>query len=190
MAGLHNVLDALATVAVADVFEVGFDTTREALEGFGGVDRRFTVRGRAGGVTVVDDYGHHPTEIEAVLNAARQVATGRIVVLFQPHRYSRTQALFNEFLTAFFLADVLYVMDVYPAGEKPIPGVTGEALCDGIRQRGHKRARCLPDRETVAREISEELEAGDLLITLGAGDVTRLGPELLSELERKEGHTA
>jgi len=186
MPGLHNVLDALAAVAVAEVFEVPFDKAKEALDSFGGVDRRFTLRGTAAGVTVIDDYGHHPSEIRAVLQAARQVAGERIAVLFQPHRYTRTRALFEEFLTAFFDADLLYLMEIYPASEKPLEGVTGKMLYEGIRRRGHKAVRFLPDKETVPVEVCRDLQPGDMLITLGAGDVTHLGPRILEELRKKE----
>lgn len=186
MPGIHNVLDALAAISVADVFEVPFQKTKEALDSFPGVQRRFTLRGTAAGVRVIDDYGHHPAEIKAVLNAALQVAQKRIAVLFQPHRYTRTQALFEQFLTAFDHADLLYIMDIYPASERPIEGVSGEAVCKGIQSRGHKSCRFLSDRKTIPLEIARDLQEGDMLITLGAGDVTRLGPEILEELQRKE----
>jgi len=186
MPGSHNVLNALAAIAVADIFEVPFQQAKEALDSFPGVQRRFTVKGRAAGVTVIDDYGHHPTEIRAVLQAARQVAQGRIAVLFQPHRYTRTKALFEEFLTAFLDVDILYVMEIYPASEKPIDGVTGWALCDGIRSRGHKKARFLADRDAIPALVAEDLEPGDMIITLGAGNVTQLGPAILDALRAKE----
>lgn len=186
MPGSHNVANALAAVAVADIFEVPFAQTKEALDSFPGVQRRFTLKGKAAGVTVIDDYGHHPTEIRAVLQAARQVAQGRIAVLFQPHRYTRTQALFDEFLTAFLDVDLLYVMDIYPASEKPIDGVSGWALCEGIRARGHKKARFVPDRDAIPARVAEDLGPGDMIITLGAGNVTQLGPEILEALRAKE----
>jgi UDP-N-acetylmuramate--alanine ligase len=186
MPGVHNLVDSLAAVAVADLFDVPFACTQEALESFPGVQRRFTVRGKADGITVIDDYGHHPTEIRAVLQAARQIAPSRIAVLFQPHRYTRTQALFQDFLTCFHDADLLYVMDIYPASEKPIEGVSGWALSQGIHSRGHKTVRFLPDKQTIAAEVAKDLKPGDMLITLGAGDVTRLGPEILEELRKRE----
>ncbi len=186
MAGIHNVQDALAAMAAADIFEIPFRVTKEALESFPGVQRRFTIRGKAAGVTVIDDYGHHPTEIKAVLSAAKQIAEGRIAVLFQPHRYSRTKALFDEFLTAFFDADLLYLMEIYPASEKPIEGVTGRALYEGIRIRGHKRVKFLPVREKIPAEISSDLDPGDILITLGAGDVTNMGPLIVEALRNQE----
>lgn len=190
MPGMHNIADALAAIAVADVLDVPFRRTKEALDAFQGVQRRFSLRGTAAGVTVIDDYGHHPAEIRAVLQAASQVAQRRIAVIFQPHRYTRTKLLFDEFLTAFNYADLLYVMDIYPASEKPLEGVTGQALCRGIRSRGHKTARYMGDKATIPREVARDLEPGDMIITLGAGDVTRLGPEILDELRKKEagGH--
>ncbi len=186
MPGLHNVADSLAAVAVADLFDIPFDQIRMALDSFPGVQRRFTLRGKALGVTLIDDYGHHPTEIRAVLQAARQVSSGRLAVLFQPHRYTRTKGLFDEFLTSFHDADLLYVTDIYPASEQPIEGVTGKALCEGIHSRGHKRVRFLGDRESIATEVANDLKPGDMLITLGAGDVTNFGPEILEELRKRE----
>ena len=186
MPGFHNILDALATIATADIFEIPFDQTKEALEAFPGVQRRFTERGKAAGVTVIDDYGHHPTEIKAVLQAARQIAGGRVAVLFQPHRYTRTQALFEEFLTSFFDADLLYILDIYPASEKPIEGITGDALCDGIRSRGHKTVKFITDQEAVADVICQDVRPNDMIITLGAGDVTHIGPVILEELRKRE----
>jgi UDP-N-acetylmuramate--alanine ligase len=186
MPGAHNVLNALAAVAVADIFEAPFEKTKEALDSFPGVQRRFTLRGKAAGISVIDDYGHHPTEIRAVLQAAKQIAPRRTAVLFQPHRYTRTKALFDDFLTAFLDADLLYIMDIYPASEQPIEGVTGQALYDGIRSRGHKTVRFMPDRTAIAEQIAEDLLPGDLIITLGAGDVTALGPEILEALRKKE----
>ena len=186
MPGTHNVADALAAVAVADIFDVPFEVTKRALDGFQGVQRRFTLRGRANGVAVIDDYGHHPTEIRAVLEAAGQIAQGRIAVLFQPHRYTRTKALFEEFLISFNNADLLYIMEIYPASEKPIEGVSAAVLCEGLRSRGHKRARLLTDRERIPDQVADDLQPGDILITLGAGDVTRMGPEILEALRRRE----
>ncbi len=186
MPGAHNAVDALAAVAVADVFDVPFEVSRKALDSFQGVQRRFTLRGKANGVTVIDDYGHHPTEIRAVLAAAGQIAQKRIAVLFQPHRYTRTKALFEEFLTSFNDADLLYLMEIYPASEKPIEGVTSSALCEGLRSRGHKTARLLRERELIAEEVAADLDPGDILITLGAGDVTSMGPEILEALRRRE----
>jgi len=186
MPGMHNVVNALAAVAVGDLLEVPFETTREALDTFPGVQRRFTLRGQAAGVSVIDDYGHHPAEIRAVLQAAKQVEPRRIAVLFQPHRYTRTKALFDDFMTAFHDADLLYVMDIYAASEKPIEGITGLGLAEGIRARGHNAVRFMPDRAAIPEILSADLQPGDMLITLGAGDVTRLGPEVLTALKKKE----
>jgi UDP-N-acetylmuramate--alanine ligase len=186
MPGVHNVIDALGAIAVADIFEIPFEVTKGALEAFQGVQRRFTTKGKMAGVTVIDDYGHHPTEIRAVLQAARQVAPQRIAVLFQPHRYTRTKALFDEFLSALLDVDLLYLMEIYPASERPIEGVTGRALYEGMRSRGHKNVRFLPDKDSIPSEICRDLEPGDLVITLGAGDVTQLGPRILEELKNRE----
>jgi UDP-N-acetylmuramate--alanine ligase len=186
MPGTHNLTNALGAVAVADVFGVDFQVVAEALATFPGVQRRFTVRGEAAGVTVIDDYGHHPVEIRAVIEAARQIAPSRVAILFQPHRFTRTQALFEDFLTCFHDTDLLWIMDIYHASENPIPGVSGAKLAEAIRRRGHKTARHLGDRSILALEVARELRAGDLLITLGAGDVTALGPEILAELGRRD----
>jgi UDP-N-acetylmuramate--alanine ligase len=190
MPGIHNVVNSLAVAAVADLFEIPFQATKAALESFAGVNRRFTVRGTAAGVTVIDDYGHHPTEIRAVLQAARQIAPQRIVVLFQPHRYTRTKGLFEEFLTCFHGADLLYVMDIYPASEQPIEGVTGQGLSEGIHRRGHQAVRFVGQGDHVAAEVARDLEPGDMLITLGAGNVTAIGPLILDQLRKKEGSRA
>jgi len=184
--GAHNIVNSLAAITVADIFDVPFETTKKALESFPGVQRRFTLRGREAGVTVIDDYGHHPNEIKAVLKAARQIAEKRIAVLFQPHRYSRTQALFDQFLTAFHDTDQLFIMDIYAASEKPIEGVSAESLCDGIRLRGHKKALYTPDREKIPQLIAESLQSGDMLLTLGAGDVTKMGPLILEYLKTRK----
>src|SRR5216117_3553467 len=181
--GRHNVLNALATIGVALDLEIPFATIQRALEGFSGVQRRFQILGRAGGVTVVDDYGHHPAEIRATLAAAKAGFESRVVTVFQPHRFTRTLHLREEFLTAFNLADVLIVMDIYAAGEAAIPGVTAEDLADGIRAHGHRDVTYLgSDRTRVVEHLCEIVRRGDLVITLGAGDVSQLGPELLKRL--------
>jgi UDP-N-acetylmuramate--alanine ligase len=190
MPGAHNVLNALAAIAVADELEVPLDVVREAMESFGGVQRRFTVvgqpsferRGKRGDVMVVDDYGHHPAEIEATLNAAQGGFDRRVVVAFQPHRYTRTQLLFDEFTRAFNKADVLLVTDVYAAGESPIEGATGEALADAIRAHGHRAVTYVQDKKRVATVLSEMVEPGDLVIALGAGDINASARELLALL--------
>jgi UDP-N-acetylmuramate--alanine ligase len=182
--GRHNVLNALAAVGVGLDLEIPFAAIQKALAGFSGVQRRFQILGEAGGVTVVDDYGHHPAEIRATLAAAKAGFERRVVTVFQPHRYTRTLHLREEFLTAFNLADVLIVMDIYAAGEAAIPGVTAEDLADGIRAHGHRDVTYLGnDRTRVVEHLSEVVRRGDLVITLGAGDVSQLGPELLKRLD-------
>ena len=182
--GRHNVLNALAAIGVALDLEVPFLTIQKALAGFAGVQRRFQVRGQAGSITVVDDYGHHPVEIRATLAAAKAGFDRRVVVVFQPHRYTRTLHLREEFLTAFNQADVLVVMDIYPAGEEPIPGVNAADLADAIRAHGHRDVTYLGrDRARIVDHVIDISRPGDLIITLGAGDVSQLGPELLLKLE-------
>ena len=181
--GKHNVYNALAATAVALELEVPFEKIAEAFAGFKNADRRFQFKGEEKGVTVVDDYGHHPTEILATLAAAKNSSGGRrTVVVFQPHRYTRTQELMDEFALAFNNADVLYVLDIYAASETPIEGITAEVLTDNIRKYGHKNATYIGDVETAAEKVSATLQAGDLVITLGAGSVTRLSDEILEKL--------
>lgn len=182
--GRHNVLNALAAVAVGLDLEIPFPAVQRALAGFAGVQRRFQVRGTAAGVTVVDDYGHHPAEIRATLAAARAGFDRRLVVVFQPHRYTRTQHLEADFVTAFNQADVLVVMDIYPAGEAVIPGVSAERLAEGIRAHGHRDVTYLGgDRGRIVDHVCRVARDGDLVLTLGAGDVGQLGPDILRELE-------
>ncbi len=181
--GRHNVLNALAAVGVGLDLEIPFPTIQKALAGFSGVQRRFQILGRARGITVVDDYGHHPAEIRATLAAAKAGFDCRVVTVFQPHRYTRTLHLRQEFLTAFNLADALIVMDIYAAGEAAIPGVTAEDLAAGIRAHGHRDVTYLgSDRMRIVEHLCEIARTGDLVITLGAGDVSQLGPELLKRL--------
>jgi UDP-N-acetylmuramate--alanine ligase len=180
--GRHNVQNALACLAVAMEADVPFRTAADALEGFGGVERRFETKGSAAGVRVVDDYGHHPSEIRATLAAARGLHSGRIVVVFQPHRYTRTRDLFEAFTDAFHDADRLIVTGIYGAGEEKIPGVESALLVEAIRARGHRGADLVADLQKVPEVLVPELRAGDLVITLGAGSVTQLGPKLLQAL--------
>jgi UDP-N-acetylmuramate--alanine ligase len=182
LVGRHNALNALAVVALADEMGVPADVTREALASFGGVQRRFTVRGEAGGVTVVDDYGHHPAEVKATLLGAREAFRRRVVCLFQPHRYTRTRDLLAEFATAFNDADVLLLTDIYAAGEEPIAGATSASLAEAIRACGHRDVSLVP-RAELARAARERVRPGDIVLTLGAGDITAVGPELLGLLE-------
>ena len=181
--GRHNVLNALAATAVALDLEMPFAKIQTALAGFAGVQRRFQIRGRARDVLVVDDYGHHPAEIRATLAAAKAGFDRRVITVFQPHRYSRTQHLRDDFLTAFYQSDVLIVMDIYPAGEAPIPGVHARDLADGIAAHGHREVLYLGnDRAAIIDYLCESTRAGDLVLTLGAGDVGQLGGELLQRL--------
>ncbi len=181
--GRHNVLNALAATAVALDLEMPFPKIQTALAGFAGVQRRFQVRGIARDVLVVDDYGHHPAEIRATLAAAKAGFDRRVITVFQPHRYSRTQHLRDDFLTAFYQSDVLIVMDIYAAGEAPIPGVHARDLADGIAAHGHREVLYLGgDRAAIIDYLCESTRAGDLVLTLGAGDVGHLGGELLQRL--------
>jgi UDP-N-acetylmuramate--alanine ligase len=182
--GRHNILNALAAIGVGLDLEIPFPTIHKALAGFAGVQRRFQIRGTAGRVTVVDDYGHHPAEVRATLAAAKAGFDSRVVTVFQPHRYSRTQHLRQEFLTAFNQADVLIVMDIYPAGEAPIPGVSAADLADGIRAHGHRNVIYLgSDRMRIVDYVCEISRPGDLVLTLGAGDVSQLGSDILRRLD-------
>ncbi len=183
MVGRHNALNALSVIALADELGIPPDVARSALASFQGVQRRFTVRGEAAGVTVVDDYGHHPAEVRATLQGAHEAFHRRVVCLFQPHRYTRTRDLLPEFATAFNGADVLLLTDIYSAGEDPIPGATAEALAAAIRACGHRDVTLVP-RADLARAARARLKPGDIVLTLGAGDVTQVGPELLALLER------
>ena len=184
MVGAHNVLNALATCAVAHELGIPFPTTVEALAGFAGVQRRFTVRGEARGITVVDDYGHHPAEIRATLAGARaSFPERRIVCAFQPHRYSRTRDLLGDFATAFNDADVLVLSEIYAAGEDPIPGISGARLHEAVRACGHRDATFVAERSELAAKLQERVRDGDLVLTLGAGDITHAAEELLGLLQ-------
>jgi UDP-N-acetylmuramate--alanine ligase len=184
--GLFNITNALAAIAVARELDLSFPVIRAGLQRYTGVQRRLEVRGEAQGVTVVDDYGHHPTEIRATLAAARQVWSGRLIVVFQPHRYTRTQALFEEFLTAFAQADSLIVTDIYPASEEPIPGITAEALCEAIGRRGQRDVLYLSGIEKIAAHLGRIVQAGDVIMTQGAGSIWKAGDALLKRLREEE----
>ncbi|MFL5354420.1 UDP-N-acetylmuramate--L-alanine ligase [Archangium sp.] len=185
MVGAHNALNALAVIAVAEEMDIPLDVVRSALSEFGGVQRRFTVRGEVAGVTVVDDYGHHPTEVQATLAGARRAFGKRLVVAFQPHRYTRTHDLLKEFATSFNDADVVFVTSVYAAGEEPIPGATGDALAEAVRVHGHRDVTFVEKRADIARTLLPRLHEGDIVLTLGAGDITQVGPELVELLKQR-----
>lgn len=183
MPGAHNVLNALATIAVAMELDVPFTVIQEGFRQFGGVGRRFQVKGEKGGVMVVDDYGHHPTEIRATLAAAKSgFPENRLVVVFQPHRYTRTHELFDDFVKAFYDADVLVLTEVYAAGEKPIDGATGDRLAASIKKHGQKDVTFQADREKIAEQLMKVVKPGDIVLTLGAGNIWQAGEELLRKL--------
>jgi UDP-N-acetylmuramate--alanine ligase len=184
MPGEHMVRNALAAIAVGAQFGIDFSHAAAALGAFDGIMRRFEVKGEAGGVLVVDDYGHHPTEIRATLAAARKGFDRRIVAVFQPHRYTRTHDLFHEFTGAFDAADVVMVTDVYAAGEIPIDGVDAPALVAALARRHRGTVSYEPAGPDLADRVAAVARSGDLVLTLGAGDVTRLGPEILARIGR------
>jgi len=187
--GRHNALNALAAVAVGLELEIAFAHIAEALAGFHGVSRRFELKGEAGGVRVFDDYGHHPTEIAATLAAAKGLG-GRVLVVFQPHRFTRTEALREEFGGCFVDADRVWVMDVYAAGEPPIAGVSGRTVVDSARAKGADHVRSTPAAAEAVEAALAEARAGDVLLTLGAGDVSKLGEILLAGLARAQASQA
>ena len=184
MFGQHNVQNSLAAIAVAEEMGLGDDVVRTAFAGFKGVKRRFTKTGESRGVTVIDDYGHHPVEIAAVLRAARGAASGAIIAVVQPHRYTRLHDLFEEFCTCFNDADAVVVADVYPAGEAPIEGVNRDALVAGLRARGHRNAQPLPSPAALAPLVRELAKPGDFVVCLGAGSITNWAQSLPAELDR------
>jgi UDP-N-acetylmuramate--alanine ligase len=180
--GVHNVLNATAAIAVGLELNVSLEQIREGVASFSGVDRRFSVRGMERGVTVVDDYGHHPTEVKATLAAARLSPYRQIRVLFQPHRFSRTKHLLDEFGTAFHQADDLYLLDIYAASEPEIEGVTAESLLEKIRSYGHRSAHYVPSMEEGVAAIAAASAPGDLILTLGAGNVSQAAEKILEKL--------
>ena len=181
--GIHNVYNASASVAVGLELGIAFEKIQNALETVQGVQRRMEIKGEAQGITVVDDYGHHPTEIRSTLEALRECwPDRRKVIVFQPHRYSRTRALFDDFTRAFYQSDILAVLPIYPAGEKPIEGVSALELSERIRVRGHKNVMYLENRLTAAEHLCGILEPGDVLLTLGAGDVWKVAEAVLNQL--------
>jgi UDP-N-acetylmuramate--alanine ligase len=181
--GRHNVSNALVAIAIGIELDVPVDLIRKALAAYTGVERRFHLRGEAKGIMVVDDYGHHPTEIKATLAAAKQGwGDRRLVVLFQPHRYTRTRDLLEDFAKAFDQSDVLFLTEIYAAGEQPIPGVSGTRLADIVRVAGHPSVTFVEQKDTLVDQVLPHLKSGDLVITLGAGDIWKTGLGLLARL--------
>ncbi len=182
--GIHNVYNSMASIAIGMELGIAFDDIQRALKDIEGVQRRFEVKGMSRGVTVVDDYGHHPTEIRLTLQTARQCwPDSRIVVVFQPHRYSRVAALFDDFTRAFYEADSVLVLPIYSAGEAPIESIDGQSLCEEIREHGHKDVVFHDGHDAAVSHLKETLREGDVLLTLGAGDVWQVGEKVLKELE-------
>lgn len=182
MPGLHNVYNALATVATAFELDIPFQVIHETLKNFSGVQRRFQIKGEKKGIMVVDDYGHHPVEIMATLRAAKTGWKRRVIAVFQPHRYTRTQALFQDFLAAFYDADTLILTDIYAAGEDRIDGVEAKGLFEGIREYGHKDVIHIPDKGKIVDHLLGVVVPGDMVITLGAGDIWQVSEEMVKRL--------
>jgi UDP-N-acetylmuramate--alanine ligase len=181
--GTHNVLNATAAIAVGTALDIPAEQIRSGLDGFRGVDRRFHLRGKAAGVSVIDDYGHHPTEIRATLAAARQCGFRRVHVIFQPHRFTRTRDLMDEFTTAFADADTLCLLDIYPASEKPIEGITAQTLVSRIAGAGKLRVTYVPSFSDAVAAAAALAQPGDMVLTLGAGSVSQLATMILENLE-------
>jgi UDP-N-acetylmuramate--alanine ligase len=185
--GLHNIRNALAAIATGVELDIPFERIQEGLREFAGIHRRFEVKGEARGITVVDDYGHHPTELDVTLRTARQVWPGRrLVVIFQPHRYTRTQALWREFCLPLMTADVVLLTEVYAAGEPSIPGVSSMLIWQGVQALGHPQARFISHKEELAAEMLRHIRAGDVMLTLGAGDIWKVGEQVLKALQEGE----
>jgi UDP-N-acetylmuramate--alanine ligase len=181
--GAHNILNATAAIAVGIGLDVGIEAIRSALDQFRGVDRRFQLRGRAAGVSVIDDYGHHPTEIKATLAAAKQCGFRKVHAIFQPHRYTRTRDLMEDFTTAFADADSLFVLDIYAASEKPIEGITGEVLAQQISAKNGRTVQYVSSFADAVNSAAAAAQEGDMILTLGAGSVSQLGPMILEKLK-------
>jgi UDP-N-acetylmuramate--alanine ligase len=189
MLGSHNVQNALAAVAIATEMDIDDATLRSAFASFKGVKRRFTTVGEAGGITVIDDYGHHPVEIAAVLKAARQAGARDVVAVMQPHRFTRLHSLFEQFCTCMNDAGTVVVADVYAAGEPPIPGVDRDALVEGLRAHGHRSVVPLPGPEHLAEMINAIARPGDFVVCLGAGNITQWAAALPGQLTALQAGT-
>ena len=187
MPGRHNVSNALAAIGVAAEMGIADDVIARGFAGFGGVKRRFTRVGEVDGITIIDDYGHHPVEIRAVLSAAREGAEGRVIAVVQPHRYTRLRDLMDEFQSAFNDADIVIAVPVYPAGEAPIEGVSHETLVAGLKERGHLGALAASDPHDVARQLAALAAPGDMIIFLGAGDITKWAAGFAQGLKERRG---
>lgn len=190
--GVHNILNSLAAIIAARELKIEAGLIKEALKKFSGIQRRFELKGEEKGIKVFDDYGHHPTEIKATINAAKDgllarqavpILSGRLFVIFQPHRYTRTKDLMDEFTSCFSEADILCLTDIYPAGEKPIDGIDSNALLERIKKTGHKDVAYFPGREKLMENLLMRLKSGDVVFTLGAGDVWKLGEETLKRIK-------
>jgi UDP-N-acetylmuramate--alanine ligase len=190
MPGRHNVQNALAAIAVAAELGCSDDTIRAGFARFGGVRRRFTRVGDVGGAAVIDDYAHHPVEIRAVLSAAREAATGRVIAVVQPHRYTRLRDLMGEFQGCFNDADMVFVAPVYPAGEQPIEGVDSAALVKGLRDRGHRSAAEIEGPESLADRLKDMVGSGDIVICLGAGNITKWAARLPRDIAARRERAA
>jgi UDP-N-acetylmuramate--alanine ligase len=184
--GMFNVYNSLAAIAVSRELELDMATIKEGLLSFSGVQRRLEVKGRIGNITVVDDYGHHPTEVKETLAAARQVWQERRIVIFQPHRFTRTKALFTEFTTAFTDADILILNDIYPASEEPIAGVNSAALSAAIKKAGHPHVEYIAKAEDTVEYLLKTIKPKDTVLTLGAGSVYKIGETLLKQLAARK----
>jgi UDP-N-acetylmuramate--alanine ligase len=181
--GRHSATNALAAVAVAQELEVPFSRAAEALEAFSGIHRRFEIKGEPKGIMIIDDYGHHPVEIQATIGAIRESWKRPLTVIFQPHRYSRTRDLFQDFLTAFEGADRLILTEIYAAGEDPIPGASSDVLYQAIKRKGHQEVEFIADKSRIAPQLADRLVSGDVVLTLGAGDIYKVGEALVEALQ-------
>jgi UDP-N-acetylmuramate--alanine ligase len=180
--GMFNVYNSLAAIAVARELNLDFATIKEGLQSFSGVQRRLEIKGRVGNITIVDDYGHHPTEIKETLTAMRQIWKDRLIVVFQPHRFTRTKALFDEFTRAFSDANILIINDIYPASEEPIAGINSAALCEAIRQTGQTHVKYISKAEDIIKYLLKTVKAKDTVATLGAGSIYKIGEAFLKQL--------
>lgn len=181
--GMFNVYNSLAAIAVARELNLDFSTIKKGLQSFSGVQRRLEIKGKVGDITVVDDYGHHPTEIQETLAAMRQVWKDRLIVVFQPHRFTRTKALFDEFTKAFRNADILIINDIYPASEEPIAGINSAALCEAIRQTGQTHVKYIAQAESTVKYLLKTVKSKDTVLTLGAGSIYKIGENFLKQLK-------